>query len=1183
MLLPNPAESIPECCAILQFSYPLHRLCPLEFEGCRILQMDWLGSLLPQRGKIDRLPPSPGAAQALLLAELQRKLQRPLLLIVAASRDIEEWQREWQFFAPDLASPLVFPDREVLPYDRLQPPAEISTARLASLAAMPQWRGLILAPAAAVLQRLPPPEYLTRHALWLQRGNPLHLEEFRQRLIDAGYHTVSEVSEAGEIAWRGGIIDIFPSGSPLPYRIELFGDEIDSIRAFDPETQRSLDKVERVELLPAREVPVAAEDLQRFRAAFRARFSGDPQQAEIYRAAARNQVPAGAEQYLPLFFPNCGDIGDYLPADTVIVYSEDLDGALHHLRQDWEERYAERSSDRAHPILRPEELLLSPENWQSRLSAYPQLILQTTAGDSEGFLPAPSLQGSSDQPLQGLERFLQDLPATARVIIAAESAGRAEALAEHFQQQGLPLERIADWRQFAASAVRIALAVAPLERGLLHRQRGRVDLALISEAQIFGDRIFAQRRGSRARQRSMEHLLRDLGELQPGDIVVHEDYGIGRFLALDTPFAADGDVNEYMSIAYAGSDKVYVPVEQLDRVSRFVGNSEEVALSALGNTRWSKAKARARQKAFDAASELLDIYARRAARSGRAFPAPDDRYWDFVSRFPFEETPDQQAAIDAVLHDLQQPHPMDRLVCGDVGFGKTEVALRAAFLVANSGAQVAVLVPTTLLAQQHFENFRDRCAGLPIRVGVLSRFQKGKERDAILADTAAGKIQILIGTHRLLQGDVRFADLGLLILDEEHRFGVRHKEKIKSLRSEVDVLTLTATPIPRTLNLSLAGLRDLSLIATPPQRRQPVRTFVQEFSEAIIREACQRELHRGGQIYYLHNEVRDIERSAKLLQRLLPEARIRIAHGQMAESELEAVMLDFYHQRFDLLLCTTIIESGIDNPHANTMLIDRADRFGLAQLHQLRGRVGRGHQRAYCYLFTPEPRAMTDDAKRRLDAIQSLEELGVGFALASHDLEIRGAGELLGDAQSGHMDEVGFTLFMEWLNEAVAAIRAGKDPQSLAERQAEGPQIHLNTPALIPADYLPDVQLRLQLYKRLANLRQTQGIGEILVEMVDRFGPLPDSVKTLLCQTHLRIRAAELGITAIDAGPQGARLTLAGDHHLPVERLIEKIQKESQIFQLEGQDRLRFRRELPAGEQRCQALLTLIEELALPR
>jgi len=1148
------------------------------------LQLDWLGSP-PPKGQTLRLGQSPGAAQSWVLSEILRRWQRPLLLILPSSRDLEIWSREWSFFAPDLPSPILFPDREVLPYDRINPPAELSTTRLATLAALPHWRHLCLAPISAVLQLLPPSQYLDRHGLWLERGGHLDPESFRQRLLDAGYTLVSEVSEPGEIAWRGGIIDLFPSGSPSPYRVELFDNAIESIRSFDPETQRGLDKVEKIQLLPAREVPVATQDLQHFRASFRARFSGDPQQAEVYRAVSRNHVPAGAEQYLPLFFSHCGSIFDYLPADAIVVHAPGIEASRQRLLTDWEERYQERKGDRSHPILTPAELLVSEQDWlhQRQQFAQIELLEEPIEGDKRsnlGFLPAPPLRGSEQAPLLGLERFLGELPQGARALIAAESPGRAEALREHLHGRGMAVAQVENWPAFVRSTAAISMAIAPLERGFLHQQRGRIDLTLISEAQIFGDRVFAQRRGQRARQRSMENLLRDLGELQPGDLVVHEDYGIGRFLALDTPFAGQGDVNEYACLEYAQGDRVYVPVEQMDRVSRFVGNSTEVELSRLGSGRWSKAKAKAQQKAVDAASELLDIYARRAARSGRVFALPKEAYWDFVSRFPFEETPDQQAAIDAVLQDLQSPHPMDRLVCGDVGFGKTEVALRAAFVVAHQGAQVAVLVPTTLLAQQHFENFRDRFVGLPIRVAVLSRFQKPKERTQILADLAAGKIQILIGTHRILQDDVRFADLGLLILDEEHRFGVRHKERIKALRAEVDVLTLTATPIPRTLNLSLAGLRDLSIIATPPERRQPVRTFVQEFSEETIREACQRELHRGGQIYYLHNEVHDIERSAKLLQRLLPQMRVRIAHGQLPEAELEAVMLDFYHQRFDLLLCTTIVESGIDNPHANTMLIDRADRFGLAQLHQLRGRVGRGHQRAYCYLFTPDPRAITADAKRRLDAIQSLEDLGVGFALASHDLEIRGAGELLGDAQSGHMDEVGFTLYMQWLNEAVAAIRAGQDPKSLLEKTAEGPQIHLNTPALIPAHYLPDVQLRLQFYKRLANLRRREGLGEILVEMIDRFGPIPDEVRTLLCQTHLRIIAQERGILAIDAGPQGARLQLAPEHRLSVPLLIQKIQQESQSYQLEGQDRLRIRRALPDGQQRCEALLALIDQLS---
>ncbi|MGK9451220.1 transcription-repair coupling factor [Acidithiobacillus caldus] len=1122
-----------------------------------------------------------GAAGPWLAAQAVGRWQRPILAIVNNARELDAWVREWRFFAPQLGEALVFPDRDILPYDRLSPPAEATATRLATLAALPRWRGICVTSVAAALQKLPPASFLDQHALVLRRGDQLEPEHFRQRLVDAGYRVVAEVSEPGELAWRGGIIDLFPSGSALPYRIELFDREVESIRSFDPESQRSLAPVVEVSTLPARELPVDEGALQAFRARFRARFSGDPQRAEIYRRASQGAVPAGAEHYLPLFFDTPGKLWDFLPRDAILLTPPGLAEALAQVRADWQERYEEHRHDPSHPLLSPEELLWDSATWQAGLAARGRLAADTgSTAQPLPLAPPPSLQADLDQPLAGLDTFLTGLPGGARALIAAESPGRAEALAEHLRQHGHTPERCADWPSFLRTESPIALAVAPLERGLLEMRGGRVQRALISEAQIFGDRIFAQRRSRSARRRSQEHLIRDLGELQAGDAVTHEDYGIGRFRGLETPFVAAGDVNEYVVLEYAGGDLVYVPADHLDRIARYIGNGvDEPELTRLGSRSWEKAKARARAKAVDAASELLDIYARRAARPGRAFPPPDERYWDFVSRFPFEETPDQQAAIDAVIADMTRTQPMDRLICGDVGFGKTEVALRAAFLAAASGAQVAVLVPTTLLAQQHFENFRDRFAGLPIRVAVLSRFQNARERREILAQLASGAIRIVIGTHRLLSRDVQFCDLGLLILDEEHRFGVRQKEQIKALRSEVDVLTLTATPIPRTLNLSLAGLRDLSIIATPPERRQPVRTFVQVFSEDLVREACQRELHRGGQIYYLHNEVRDIERSAATLRRLVPEARLRVAHGQMPEAELESVMLDFYHQRFDILLCTTIIESGIDNPSANTMLIDRADRFGLAQLHQLRGRVGRSHQRAYCYLFTPDPRAMTEDARRRLDAIQSLEDLGVGFALASHDLEIRGAGELLGDAQSGHMEEVGFTLFMEWLNEAVDAIRAGRDPQSLAESRAEGPRIHLNIAALIPASYIGDVHLRLQFYKRLARIRKIDEIGELMVELIDRFGPIPAELRALLCQTHLRLVAQEMGVLAIDAGPAGARLEFAKTHRVAPEKVIARLQQNPSEFRLEGEQILRWRRDLPEGEARCEATLTLIQSL----
>ncbi|MBU2738945.1 transcription-repair coupling factor [Acidithiobacillus concretivorus] len=1122
-----------------------------------------------------------GAADCWLAAEMLRKWQKPLLVLLPNPRDLEEWQREWSFFAPDLDAPLIFPDREILPYDRLAPPADATATRLATLAALPNWRGLCLVPLAAALQRLPPRSFLDQHAFVLAVGDNLQPERFRQRLIDAGYRNVSEVSEPGELAWRGGIIDLFPSGSPLPYRIELFDTQVESIRAFDPETQRTLEKVSRVSLLPAREIPVDAAALNEFRSQFRAKFSGDPQRAEVYRAASRGQVPQGAEHYLPLFFPESSHLLTHFPADGIIFMPPGLESASQQIRHDWQERHEERAYDTSYPILPPDALILTPAEWETALQSRAQVHGEAEGpGENLPCGPLPALQGNSETPLSALETFLRHLPQQGRALIAAESPGRQEALSERLNKAGLSATRLKNWPDFLLSTEKIAITVAPLERGLLLKEKNQVQFALISEAQIFGDRVFAQRRSAQVRQRHVEGMVRDLGELQPGDAVTHEEYGIGRFQGMSTPFAAQGDVNEYVVLEYAQGDLVYVPADHLDRIARYVGNgAAEPVLSRLGSPHWDKAKTRAREKAIDAASELLDIYARRAARQGRAFAAPDEAYWDFVSRFPFEETPDQQQAIDAVIADMISPHPMDRLVCGDVGFGKTEVALRAAFLAAHGGAQVMVLVPTTLLAQQHYENFQNRFAGIPLRIEVLSRFQKGKTHKEILAATQAGDVRILIGTHRLLQKDVAFKDLGLLILDEEHRFGVRQKEQIKALRAEVDILTLTATPIPRTLNLSLAGLRDLSIIATPPQRRQPVRTFVQIWEDAVVVEACQRELHRGGQIYFLHNEVRDIERMASNLRRLLPEARLRVAHGQMPEGELEAVMLDFYHQRFDILLSTTIIESGIDNPHANTILINRADKFGLAQLHQLRGRVGRSHQRAYAYLFTPDVRAMSDDARRRLDAIQSLEDLGVGFALASHDLEIRGAGELLGEEQSGHMDEVGFTLFMEWLNDAVAAIRAGKDPRSLAEQRASGPEIHLNTAALIPDDYLPDVHLRLQLYKRLSDVRSDSAIGEILVEMIDRFGPLPDPTRTLLCQTQLRLLASQIGIDQIDAGPSGARLQFAQENQVSPEKIIALIQRPHSVYQLDGGQRLRIRQDLPDGEARCQKIIQLIEPL----
>ncbi|MEW6612112.1 MAG: transcription-repair coupling factor [Pseudomonadota bacterium] len=1134
-----------------------------------------------------------GCAPAPVLVAAARTWRRPLLVIANSATTLRQLETELRFFGAggeDLPL-LYFPDREVLPYDLFSPPADLTAQRLGTLYAMRGLgQGIVLTVLSAAIQQLPPPSYLEQRAFMLSRGELLDPEAFRLRLVNAGYRQVGQVGEAGEVAWRGGILDLFPTGSATPYRIDLFDNEVDSIRRFDPETQLSSDKVERVALLPAREVPSDEEAVQRFRANFRAEFAGDPQRSSIYKDVSRGLLPAGIEAYLPFFFDTTASLFDYLPAGSAVVLEPSWEQAYQEVWHEWQARYADRQHDRNRPVLAPERLCLPLAAWQETLDRQALVQLETRAVEQTpptsldaAFAPPPDLAASHGQdPFAKLLALVDALPAEARVLIAAESKGRREALHESLRvRQHVPVT-VKDWAEFLAGDVRLALVTAPLERGLLQlAAAGDVaEFALVSEAQLFGNRVFAQRRQRAQQKHSLEAVIRDLGELNLDDPVVHEDYGIGLFKGLAMPFAERGDVNEYVMLEYADNDLLYVPIAALDRISRYVGNVTELpALSKLGSDQWSKAKARARAKAIDAAAELLDIYARRAARQGRTFPAPNDAYWDFVSGFPFEETPDQQAAIDAVLADMNSPQPMDRLVCGDVGFGKTEVALRAAFMAVHGGAQVAVLVPTTLLAQQHFENFRDRFAESAVRVELLSRFRSAKEQKAVLEGLAAGAVDVVIGTHRLLQKDVKFKDLGLLILDEEHRFGVRQKDRVKELRAEVDILTLTATPIPRTLNLSLAGLRDLSIISTPPERRLPVKTFVNVWDDTLVREACLREIRRGGQVYFLHNEVQSIERMGHKLANLLPEASIRIAHGQMGEHELEAVMLDFYHQRFNLLLCTTIIESGIDNPQANTIVINRADKLGLAQLHQLRGRVGRSHHRAYAYLITPEPGAMSSDAQKRLEAIQSLEDLGIGFALASHDLEIRGAGEILGEEQSGRIDEVGFTLYSELLSEAVEAIRAGRDPQALSDSRETGPEINLNVPALIPADYLPDVHLRLQMYKRIAQAEDQHQLDELRVEMIDRFGLLPEPVKTLFCQAELKLLAAATGILRIDAGPAGGRIHFGPEPKVKPETIIQLIQTRQQHYRLEGQDKLRLTQALPEGLARCQAMIDLIRTL----
>ncbi len=1117
-----------------------------------------------------------GAAPALLIAAATR-FRGLILVLVPDSQSAARLESELRTFGGTALEILAFPDWETLPYDGFSPHQDIISQRLAALYRLPQRRrGVLVAPAATLMQRLAPRDYLDRYALLLKVGERLELDAFRQRLEAAGYACVSQVAERGEFAVRGSILDLFPMGAARPYRIELFDDTVESIRDFDPDTQLSVDKAAHIELLPAREFALDKESITRFRQNWRRQFEGDPQRSLIYREVSAGHAPGGIEYYLPLFFEPAATLFDHLPDSTLVIRLEGVDAAMAAFQEQIMERYEQRRYDLERPLLPPPALFVQAAQVEQALRRY--LRVELGAAEQGGvcyptqpppFLP---LQPRHERPAELLERFLADFPG--RTLIAAESAGRREVLLDTLRGYGVQPIVCSGWAEFLArDEVRLGLTVAPLEQGLLLIEP---PLAIITEAQLYGERARQTRR--RTPSRDPETILRDLTDLSPGAPVVHEHYGIGRYAGLQRLNAAGID-GEFVVVEYAGDERLYVPVADLHRLSRYTGASPENApLHKLGSGQWEKAKRKAAERVNDAAAELLDLYARREARPGHAFALNDADYAAFAAGFPFEETADQQAAIAAVIADLRCGKPMDRVVCGDVGFGKTEVAMRAAFVAVQDGRQVAVLTPTTLLAQQHYQNFLDRFADWPVRIELLSRFRSPKQQAETLQALAEGKVDILIGTHKLLQGGVKFRQLGLVVVDEEHRFGVRHKERLKALRTEVDLLTLTATPIPRTLNMAMAGLRDLSIIATPPAGRLAVKTFVGQWNPATIREACQRELKRGGQIYFLHNEVETIERMAAQVAELAPEARIAVAHGQMRERDLEQVMLDFYHRRCNLLVCTTIIESGIDVPSANTILIHRADKLGLAQLHQLRGRVGRSHHRAYAYLIVPPKSLMTADAIKRLEAIESLEDLGAGFLLASHDLEIRGAGELLGEAQSGQIHEVGFSLYMDLLERAVRALKAGKIPE-LDRPLDHGPEIDLQSPALIPDDYLPDVHSRLILYKRIASAGDLGELRELQVEMIDRFGLLPIPVKTLFRVTGLKLQALPVGVKKIEAGAKGGRLIFGPEPKVDAAKLVALIQRQSRIYQLDGRDKLRFIKELPDAEARASEIEALLEKI----
>ncbi len=1126
-----------------------------------------------------------GDSLPLVLANAVQQSERLLLVVTPDSQSAEQLQRQLRFFCADATLDILcFPDWETLPYDTFSPHQDIISERLETLCRLPTLkRGVLLVPVATLLQRLPPKSFLDQYSLVLDRGDTLDLDAMRMRLETAGYRCVAQVMEHGEFAVRGALLDLFPMGSPTPYRIDLFDDEIESIRTFDPETQRSIDKVQQIRLLPAREFPVDDAAIRRFRQHWRDLFEGDPQRALVYRDVSNQVIPGGIEYYLPLFVEETATLFDYLPGDCCLVESEDAQDAIETFRREVEERYASLRHDVERPLLPPQHLYLSQEEIDHALDASARIELQRAeALDTQSHainyatraLPDLQIKARSERPAGALQDFIANF--TGRVLICAESAGRRETLQGQLREFGLRARTVDSWQAFLDSDIALAITIAPLEQGAW--LPGDTSIALITESRLFGERALQQQQ-RRKPKRDAEAIVRNLTDLHTGAPVVHEDHGVGRYLGLQK-LTVGGREAEFLTLEYAGNDKLYVPVASLHLISRYTGSSPDTApLHRLGSDQWEKARKRAAQRVRDVAAELLDIYARRAARKGYTFPFDADEYSAFASTFPFEETPDQASAIEAVIADMTGPQPMDRVVCGDVGFGKTEVAMRAAFVAAQAGRQVAVLVPTTLLAQQHYQNFADRFADWPIRVDVLSRFRSKKQQNDILQQFSRGTLDILIGTHKILQGDVKPKNLGLVIIDEEHRFGVRQKENLKALRTEVDLLTLTATPIPRTLNMSLSGLRDLSIIATPPAQRLTIKTFITEWNQATIREACLREITRGGQIYFLHNEVDNIETMARELRELIPEASLEIGHGQMRERELEQVMLDFYHRRFNILLCTTIIESGIDVPTANTILINRADRLGLAQLHQLRGRVGRSHHRAYAYLVVPPRKAMTADAIKRIEAIESLEELGSGFTLATHDLEIRGAGELLGDDQSGQIHEIGFSLYTELLERAVSALKAGRQPE-LERPLNHGPEVDLHLPALIPDDYLHDVHGRLILYKRIASATNEDELRELQVEMIDRFGLLPEPVKLLFEVTRLKLKAAPLGISKIDVGDENGRLMFGAEPNVDPATIIQLIQSEPQHYRLDGSDIIRFYADMDDTEIRLGTVSTLLERLS---
>ena len=1144
--------------------------------------MNYLKASLPEHGR-QHWAQLYGCARSIIISDAIAKHEGLVVVLTPDSTSAATVLHESQFFHDSAADFFSFPEWETLPYDIFSPHEDIISDRISTLHALPTLKqGCLILPVSNCMQRIPPKEFIHAVALELNIGDMFSLEKIRSLLFSAGYHHVSQVTTRGEFTLRGSIVDFFPMGSDHPFRLEFFDDEIETIRSFDIEKQTSIEKLTQVSLLPAHEFPSDDDAIKGFRRRYREKIEGDPNKSIIYKEVSNGNFPPGIEYYLPLFFDSTCTIFDYLPANTLFILYENALEMAEQFELELVNRYEQRRYDIERPLLKPHDIYLSSDDIQLNLATYQtaQISSHKLADDSNdnvlnypcSSLPAINIDGRLEDPAQHLRAFIQRR--NSKIMFAAESLGRREHIRDTLRALDITPKVVSSWRDFVSSEDTLNLLVAPIDDSVHLTNH---DVTLIAERQLFGTRT--RQASRRKKTRDADAVVRNLNDLTLGSPVVHEDHGVGRYLGLQALNVQSIDT-EFVTLEYFGGDKLYVPVANLHLISRYTGaDSESAPWHKLGSDSWSKIKQKAAQRARDVAAELLDVYARREAKYGYSFDTEMTEYAAFANSFPFEETPDQEKAIDDVLADMHADKPMDRVVCGDVGFGKTEVAMRAAFIGVSNNKQVCVLVPTTLLAQQHYQTFSDRFAEWPIQIQSISRFNSAKKQKEIVQKLANGTIDIVIGTHKLLSQDIQYKNLGLIVIDEEQRFGVRHKEKLKSLRTEADILTLTATPIPRTLNMSLSGLRDLSIIATPPNHRHAIKTFVAEWNDASIKEVCTREIKRGGQVYFMHNEVKSIAKVSDDLQRLMPNASIRFAHGQMSERELEQVMIDFYHGRFSILVATTIIESGIDIPTANTIIINRADRLGLSQLHQLRGRVGRSHHRAYAYLITPPKKLMTADAVKRLHAIESLEELGVGFTLATHDLEIRGAGELLGEGQSGQIHEVGYAMYNDLLTRAVQALKSGDLPE-LDRPLDHGCEVDLGVPAILPEDYVPDVHMRLVLYKRIASAQDHAELQNIQTELIDRFGLLPEATKNLIMSTELKLFAKGLGIIKLEAHEEGGRIIFGSDPKINVDRLLTMIQLESTVFKMNGSEKLGFNVHLPELAQRSEYLKNIINTIA---